>query len=72
MKWLPIETAPKTGEEFIIFEPDFEPTVSLAVFLEFEGEWYLYYADEVLTNECPEGPKPTHWMPMPKPPVDDE
>ena len=59
-EWYPIETAPKDGSRFLIYEP-FEPTVESA-WIDEEG--YL----GPCTLRTPFWQKPTHWTPLPSPP----
>jgi hypothetical protein len=56
-EWQPIETAPKTGEKFIAYDPDECSNMQVCWWLDSEwgDDWY---------NEI----EPTHWMPFPKPP----
>jgi hypothetical protein len=69
-EWKPIESAPKDGTLILLYCPDDEPCIVVGNYYrdeEMDGEWWLY-ADELLTDACPEGAKPTHWMPLPPPP----
>lgn len=62
MEWQPIETAPKDGTEFLVFCTD-------------DGHSYIcfcnYLAGGYWNPDAEVGGKlnPTHWMPLPKPPV---
>ena len=72
MNWQPIETAPKDGTRIIIFE---DGCVRIS-------RWYVHYMNgapnphrapewkqDVMYGHDYYGPiKPTHWMPLPKPP----
>lgn len=53
MKWQPIETAPKDGTDLLLWEPSLGQSV---IAHSVNGEWPWFY-------------KPTHWMPLPDPPV---
>ena len=61
-EWKPIHTAPTDGSHVFLYRPQ----------IRFVG----YYAnDEVGWCHCSDGvpemdPQPTHWMPLPKMPVD--
>jgi hypothetical protein len=60
INWQPIETAPRDGSRFLVFEP-FEPTVECAYFNE----------DGDLAPTSGRGrfwKQPTHWAPVPLPP----
>lgn len=69
-EWQPIETAPKTGEKFLVYRPahdgDYIPVVGEDYWgsnmFNPEGCWMRSRSD------CP----PTHWMPLPKPPKGEE
>jgi hypothetical protein len=56
-EWQPIETALKTGEKFIAYDPDECSNMQVCWWLDSEwgDDWY---------NEI----EPTHWMPFPKRP----
>lgn len=57
MEWQPIETAPTKGRELILLlTPSGFPQIAYA-----NTWWTAGYS-----VEC----KPTHWLPIPKPPVD--
>jgi hypothetical protein len=62
-EWRPIETAPKDGTMFIIFqaEEDGDHWFDLVSWSETENDWI----DDGGTLSC-DGP--THWMPLPEPP----
>lgn len=71
MEWQPIETAPKDGEEIIVygmwtwptgFSPKQDDIPAFVHTARFEyGLWQ--------TGSCYKT-HPTHWMPLPKPPAD--
>jgi len=69
MEWQPIETAPKDGTE--IWAYNGEQVRMHWITWEHEGEsggmWQ--YADEILSDVAPDCWQPTHWMPLPEPPV---
>lgn len=66
MEWQPIETAPE--DEFVlVWCPDFYCyEYGIAVLGGEEGHWLTYEGDYELESA------PTHWMPLPKPPEEDE
>ena len=81
MDWQPIETAPKDGAAIILcwaIDDDGHPIdwtedpktagvfVQVASFWEGENDW-IVYCD--LTIDPRLHFDPTHWMPLPKPPV---
>lgn len=60
--WQPIETAPKAHKEHVLlYWPHWGERP-------FDAYWYngQWCAERVLDGM---GPGPTHWMPLPKPPV---
>lgn len=70
-EWLPIESAPKDGTFIILYASHNEPPVSIGYY-EDDGElwagaasqvWWMVEAD-IMPSAC----RPTHWMPLPKPP----
>lgn len=74
-KWQPIRTAPKTGQWIIVYDPSFsEMPVSIASYCPSDdrdpqgrfkkGDWFLFEWDGL-----PSEANPTHWMPLPAPPV---
>lgn len=70
--WQPIKTAPKDGTSVIIAVPHNDPSgfvVGEAYCNERRGGWWwanLSYDDDYAD---PIRQAPTHWMPLPKPPV---
>ena len=81
MEWQPIETAPKDGQVILVvsnFGGNFHPYVGIA---HWEGDckdndlWRAGMPDEWRDaegrgDEILGFHKPTHWMPLPKPPTD--
>jgi hypothetical protein len=64
--WQPIETAPKDGTRILVFEKIW-PEIVVAEWDEGTGHhpgWRVYPNTESL-DTC----DPTHWMPLPEPPV---
>ncbi|WRH62055.1 MAG: DUF551 domain-containing protein [Fuscovulum sp.] len=60
--WMPIETAPKDGTEFLALNYDGLILHCDKVSTSFLGN--LFYSVKGSTAHC----SPTHWMPLPKPP----
>jgi hypothetical protein len=62
-QWQPIETAPKDGTWVLVWSYS---RVAVSFFCEKENEWCSDWQDyqEHYNNESP-----THWMPLPAPPV---
>ena len=60
-EWQPIETAPKDGNSVIIYDPR-GTTVCEAIYDKHQSSW----VDPVETYYRYH---PTHWMPLPAPPV---
>ena len=68
MHWLPIDTAPQDGSEFIGYSLGGRWHGQ-------EGKWvaYVCHRDRNLWIAIGEGVvNPTHWMPLPDPPTADE
>ena len=61
MEWRPIESAPKTGEKFLITNGKF------ALLAWHDGEGWVVLEDKSVVSITPFS-KPTHWMPLPTPP----
>ncbi len=61
-QWQPIETAPKDGNPVLLYWPYWRGRAVIGYFA-YTGKWCCIHA---LTD----GPGPTHWMPLPKPPSD--
>jgi hypothetical protein len=68
-EWLPIETAPKNGDEVLLFGYwlkeigcDIESAMTAGCFE--MGKWFATITDGYAC-EC----EPTHWMPLPPPPT---
>lgn len=64
-EWQPIETAPKDGTSVWAFNGEQAPMCYIA------GEGYALWiwADQVLSDVDPSPEQPTHWMPLPSPPL---
>jgi len=61
-QWLPISTAPKDGTQFLAFEKGGH----------FNCWWHDNgYGEQYWMDEADSEPNPTHWMPLPSPPVSD-
>lgn len=83
MKWQPIETAPRDGTAILVMSDDWPGTKTgraeecnghntyVAQWWgdEEDGRW-VCYMDAVQDPDCPI--KPTHWMPLPPPPIEQE
>jgi len=63
-EWQPIDTAPKDGKEILAYAPEneyCESRIGVIYFTEYDG-WISADYDAVKYE-------PTHWMPLPPPPV---
>lgn len=58
-RWQPIETAPKTDDDVMLFLSDGDIVIG-------------YWRDDANAFDSDAGwvPRPTHWMPLPSPPID--
>ncbi len=63
-EWQPIETAPKDETEFLGYHGPNVCCPDVSVY-KIEKKKFLEYADGFWVEQYK---KPTHWMPMPKPP----
>lgn len=63
MDWQPIETAPKDGTELLV-----HPFDVVRWRAEHGGFWYADRVSEIDGDWLEEDP--THWMPLPNPPVE--
>lgn len=72
-EWQPIETAPKDGSAILIWQPDRSKYWGLGNFDDLRyaiGYWRV--ADKIGSwgNRNSAVVNPTHWMPLPAPPLD--
>ena len=64
LRWQPIATAPKDGTEILGLFPDYHLRMNVtSMFWDVPGFWVNAFEDEDYHAE------PTHWMPLPAPPV---
>lgn len=63
-EWKSIKSAPRDGTRFFVWEPEAEPNIAVAYFTTYDGDDYICYADELLSDACPEGPDASHWRPL--------
>ena len=70
MKWQPIETIPNDcGEVDLYGYTDYDKLEGRLTDCEFiDGVW-MYFEDGVMNPVTDIGFNPTHWMPLPLPPV---
>lgn len=61
--WLPIESAPKTGEDILVLAESNEQFVCY-----WDGVRFRFATNKDLSCICVKDP--THWMPLPKEPVE--
>jgi hypothetical protein len=67
-EWKPIETAPKDYTKFLAYR---RGTIAEAsCFVRDDGEMWAFGGISAHLDVSPDI-KPTHWMPLPPPPVDD-
>lgn len=62
------ERLPEFGVEVIVYEPDAKPNVVSASYERIDGFEGFLFTDECLADVCPQGPRATHWQPLPLPP----
>lgn len=67
-EWQPIETAPKYL--FLILGHDTRKWIRFGRFYPETMDWYYSGTNERSQYAQVKGDEPTHWMPLPSPPVD--
>lgn len=67
LEWKPIETAPRDATVVLLWTDDGFPVAGgYAKYDDPDFQWEGWiYADPLLSEADPEGPLPTHWMPLP-------
>lgn len=60
--WRPIETAPRDGTEIILC--NISGSLGIGSYMPKQDSWEI--TDDVWWDKC------SHWMPLPKPPEEDE
>jgi hypothetical protein len=76
-RWEPIETAPKDGTHVILYFAGWKPQIGSYCVSEYYRNGKLDHRTErwfgswVSLAPISKDPEPTHWMPLPKAPVDD-
>jgi hypothetical protein len=67
-EWMDIETAPRDGTAVLLFGCR---QICVARYVEHDIEWW--HVDDNKFGPWPlRGPAPTHWMPLPPPPGDQQ
>ncbi len=76
--WQPIETAPKDGTWFDVWLPSIKPQTKFhskggcrSTDWHFDFDEKLNKVNNRITDQLYDG-LPTHWMPLPKPPITDD
>lgn len=76
MKWQPIDTAPKDGEKILLYVPNIKfPQYSKISIGKWDNDKYVkkprpYWDYGELRVTDMRNKQPTHWMPLPEPPVE--
>lgn len=77
--WIPIASAPRDGRQIWLFDPNIDPDQFVGSYgwldlpIGHPDNWAGWvFADEILINHCDYEPEPTHWRPLPEPPVQGE
>lgn len=68
MTWQPIVTAPRNWQPVLVYDHASD-TVGQAYFRDAEDEPGWLWANLAPEDEDCKVPEPTHWMPLPDPPV---
>lgn len=71
MEWKTIDSAPRNGESVWAYQG---PNYHQCQMKWISGEGYSLwiYTDEILSDIDPDPEQPTHWMPLPPPPQEQE
>ena len=67
MEWQPIETAPKNGEWVLLYFPHYAKS-SVGKWRSPSPEYYQHWCIEGGVTPY----DPTHWMPLPQPPKEEQ
>lgn len=67
-QWLPIESAPKDGTRFLAYENGDTYGASIYALDEYGAPYWQSYCGQSVTYR----PDPTHWMPLPAAPAQQE
>ena len=69
-EWQPIETAPRDGQSILATGGGLDDSVQIVSYSEHVGAWETPEATLDDRDDEPDGySRPTHWMPLPEPPV---
>ncbi len=70
MHWMPIESAPKDRDVILVNDTNDDAAPWAAAKWLDGDEWSGWiYDDEILNDNLPLGPQPTHWLDVPAIPV---
>ena len=69
--WQPIETAPKNGDGILLYCPGYPGDVQAGVWDARRAKWCILGCSS-LSFAFDEDDMPTHWMPLPEPPLPNE
>lgn len=79
MEWQPIETAPRDGSWILLFFPEIDVAIggcyASGSDYDFGGnefEYFTWFTDCDFVIVDPSTSNPTHWMPLPPPPPQQE
>lgn len=68
--WQPIETAPKDGRPFLVWEPHYGIRIGIFYERSNHDDWLSY--KDAFGGSSKGGMRATHWMPLPAPPSPNE
>jgi len=72
-KWLPIESAPKDGENVMLYAPTENYEVCIGWYGDTTKKWFACGSEATASDGAGDWQtvyQPTHWMPLPAPPTD--
>lgn len=64
--WQPIETAPKDGRRFLVWDAHYGLRIGRAFVRSDHDDWLSYL--DAFGGSSKGGMRATHWMPLPEPP----
>jgi hypothetical protein len=66
-EWMPIETAPKDGTKFLVWDEHYGIRIGRAVIRADHDDWLSYVGS--FNESSKGGMRATHWRPLPEPPT---
>ena len=67
-EWQPIKTAPKNGDQILLWSEMWADTYGMVIGV-WRGKRDGWCCAEFITGDWDKEDQPTHWMPLPDPPI---